>query len=249
MSEDEASGGITGVAKLIGAVAALLAALGGLVGFIGHKDKDKDTRVHELTGSISLKGGKPASSIELDLIGTPCFTRTSPNGYFRFQSCAEAANLPHPRIRIYLSGQDTPCTATLEKPPKASDIEVDATACNPTVKVAEPEKAAKAESAPVPPPAPDPASALHAAGQRYIQLASTKTIEEAERLAQREASEIRAKVCVYSSRQLFATAAGPVSVSEAETLATQYRAHASVSPSAFPVIGQTYQSLGKCFEP
>ncbi|HVY25407.1 MAG TPA: hypothetical protein VHB79_02605 [Polyangiaceae bacterium] len=236
MSEDGEGSGISGVTKLIAAIAALITALAGLFGFIsGGKKSDMQA---DLSGSISFVGGKPAASVEMDLIGTPCTARTSVAGYFRFENCTQAAQLTHPRVRIYLSRDDTPCTATLEQPPKASDVEIDPLRCAPSVKPAA-----------QPPPPTQPVPVAPNDGKRYIQLASTTTQVAAVDLAQKQAHEIGARVCVYASRQLFATAAGPVAANEADALATNYRPFASVDDSAFPVMGHTYRPVGNCFDP
>jgi hypothetical protein len=218
--------------KIIGAATALIAAVASLISIIGSKPKEPTV---EYSGSISFSGGRPLVSAEIDLIGTPCRARTANSGYFRFANCPQASQLAQARIRIFVPGQEQPCTATLQPAPQASDIDLDPKSCGASVTATAP-----SASPPVTPPAPPP-------GQRYLQLASTPTQEEAEALAQRQAGDTKDRICVYASRGKFATAAGPVPAGEADARLEKLRLSSTVATSAYAVLGTTYRPVSKCF--
>jgi hypothetical protein len=227
--------GFSPLTKLIGAAASLIAAVVTLVGVLGNKPKADDTPPQEFSGSISIRGGSGLSSVEMDLVGTPCRARTTASGYFRFTNCPEGKHLSTPRVRIFMPGQETPCLATLQAAPSASDIELDASGCGSSVTRTTP--SASPPSVP-PPPAPN---------LRYIQLGSSTTQADAETLASRQARDIGRRVCVYGSRGVFATALGPIPMAEADALIEELRGHSTVASSVYAVLGKTYVPVNMCF--
>jgi hypothetical protein len=82
---------------------------------------------------------------------------------------------------------------------------------------------------------------------RYLQLATLSMEERAEELASRQSQDLHRVVCVYASENLFVTALGPVTASEAGNLASEVEGSKTVSGGTLVVPGRTYMRR-RCFQ-